>query len=108
MEKNIVRFSEDSLTKIIKKTAFKLMESKNSPNPKYTHFAVDKNDNKIVNGWDYTGVDHEELKSFPKDYFSNDLSEMGVNPKNFSILTKGSLAKRNIDPSNWSNWKNAD
>ena len=42
-------------------------------NPKYTHFAVMKDTNEIVNGWDYNGVEPQELKSFKKDYFFNDL-----------------------------------
>lgn len=72
-------------------------------NPKYSHFAVTKA-GKIVNGWDYSGMDPEELKSFKKDYFFNDIVEMGIDPKTVAIYTTRTLQKRGINPFDSNNW----
>jgi uncharacterized protein YajQ (UPF0234 family) len=68
---------------------------------KYTHFAINKATNKVVNGWDYKGVDNESIK-----YYSNiDLKDNDQNPKDHSILTKATLIRRGIDPMNWDKWQ---
>ncbi len=72
----------------------------------YTHFAVSKESGKIVNGWEYSGYDPADLRQFKKDYFFNDLSDMGFNPANFKILTVKGLAKYGIDPNDDRNWSN--
>lgn len=73
----------------------------------YTHFAIRKRDNKIVNGWDYSDVEPEQLRQFPRDYFIVDLEDMGVDPKLFKIATKrGCLSKLGIDPFDPENWSN--
>lgn len=71
-------------------------------NRKYTHFAVRKADNKIVAGWDYKGVDKEDIKRYTK----KDLSDMDLYPADFSILTKQSLLSEGINPFDWSSWRN--
>jgi hypothetical protein len=35
-------------------------------NKKYTHFAIDKKTNKIVNGWEYKNLDSESIKQYTK------------------------------------------
>jgi hypothetical protein len=75
-------------------------------NRKYTHFAVLKKNNKIVNGWEYKGYDPEELKSDKNHYFNYDLRDMEVNHKDVSILKKATLIKRGIDPFDNKNWNN--
>ena len=72
--------------------------------PKYTHFAVLKSNNNIVNGWDYRDYDPEELKTFKKDYFFTDIADMGIDPKIVAILTTQALRKRGINPFDFSYW----
>ena len=82
-----------------------IAEVKNSGvNPKYTHFAVLKRDNKIVNGWDYRGIDPEELKLEKLHYFFNDIKDMQIEPRIVKILTTKTLQKMNIDPFNFDYW----
>ena len=77
--------------------------------PEYqeTHFAVNKTTGKIVNGWDYREYDPEELRTFKKDYFIQDLIDNDLDPKQYTILTKASCIKRGINPDINSNWANA-
>jgi hypothetical protein len=73
-------------------------------NPKYTHFAVLKQNNKIINGWDYRGYDSEELKIEKMHYFFNDIKDMQIDPKIVKILTTRTLQRMGIDPFNFDNW----
>lgn len=77
----------------------KLNESQEDMN--YTHLAVNKVTNLIVNGWDYSGEDPEDLKQFKNDYFTVDLKDYGFNPKVYKIITTKFAAKNGI--SQWSN-----
>lgn len=72
----------------------------------YTHFAIYKPTNKIVNGWDYNGYDNNELKIYKKDYFINDLLDMGMDPKDITILTKKGCSQKGINPLDNNNWQN--
>lgn len=72
----------------------------------YTHFAVNKMTNLIVDGWDYTGYDSEELKQYKNDYFNNDLMENGFNPKMYKILSFKGCQKQGLDPNNKQIWSN--
>jgi len=76
----------------------------NTINPKYTHFAVLNSNGNIVNGWDYNGLDPDELKQFKVDYFFTDIKDMGFDPKTIGIYTKRTLEKRGINPFDKSNW----
>lgn len=68
----------------------------------YTHFAVDKSTNKIVNGWEYEDTDNESIKYYSK----MDLEDMFPDrkPNEFKIVTRRFLEKNGIDPSNSDNW----
>lgn len=73
----------------------------------YTHFAVNKKTNLIVNGWDYRGCDADELKQFKKDYFIVDLVDNDFNPKEYKILTRQGCLKQGINPDDEMNcWSN--
>lgn len=76
-------------------------------NQGYTHFAVNKSTGKIVNGWDYSGYEADELKAFKRDYFFVDLEDYGFNPKDYVIYTGKTLKKRGVDPDDNSNWANS-
>jgi len=82
-----------------------MTEAQQGINPKYTHFAVTKDDNKIVNGWEYGDIEPAELRQFKKDYFFNDLSEMGIDPRNINVVTAKYLQKSGINPLDTANWK---
>ena len=77
---------------------------KSSINPNYTHFALRKTDNKIVNGWDYRGIDNDDLKCDKNHYFNDDLRDMDVLPSDIKILTKKALFAKSFDPSFSGNW----
>jgi hypothetical protein len=68
----------------------------------YTHFALFKDSNKIANGWDYTGVENDEIKH----YTSLDLKDQYPENKlsDFLITSKNNLQKRGIDPLLIGNW----
>jgi len=74
-------------------------------NPKYTHFAVMKDNNDIVNGWDYRDIEPVELRNFKKDYFFNDITNMGIDPHSVNIVTANYLKSSGINPFDTNNWK---
>lgn len=101
-----IRLSESMLKKIISESISKILNEINN-NPKYTHYAVNRATNKIINGWEYGGYDTKELKSDMKYYFYDDLSDNGFNPKDYKILSLKFLLKNGIDPNNDENWANS-
>lgn len=76
-------------------------------NQGYSHFAVNKATNKIVNGWDYSDYDPSELRQFKKDYFDVDLIDYDLDPKQYRIVTGKYLLRQGIDPNDNSNWANS-
>lgn len=86
---------------------FTVMKTNSIYNQNYTHFAVNKETGKIVNGWDYSDVESWELKQFKRDYFIVDLIDYDLDPKQYKILTTKSLQRQGIDPFNSDNWANA-
>ena len=85
--------------------AQELNEGRNDE-PSNTHYAIHKPTGKIVFSWDYTGYDPEDLKLYKKDYFTVDLLDMGMDPKEITVITRKSCEKRGIDPTNDANWSN--
>jgi hypothetical protein len=67
----------------------------------YTHFALNKADNKIVTGWDYKDTDPEDIKMYTKE----DLKDMDLKPSEYIIASVSSLKKKGIDPFDWKSWK---
>lgn len=87
---------------VVKEEVNKLNEARPSGvNKKYTHFALDKATNKIVNGWEYKDLDKESIAYYVK----GDLKDMDIKPAEVSILTAQALKKRGIDPFTWDSWK---
>ena len=72
----------------------------------YTHFAVNKTTNKIVNGWDYSDHDPDELRMYKRDYFTCDLEDYGLDPRQYTIITRVGCKKRGINPDDDSQWEN--
>jgi hypothetical protein len=74
-------------------------------NPKYTHFAVNKNDGKIYNAWEYdSDLDKESILYYCK----LDLKDMDFNPKDFKINSKKFLTSKGVDPFDSDNWRNTN
>ena len=69
----------------------------------YTHFAIRKSNNKIITGWDYKGLDKEEIIHYSKI----DLKDLFPETKlsEFLILSLNTLNKKNINPFDWNNWE---
>lgn len=105
--KKLIRLTESDLHAIVKNAVRKIMTESFKNNQNYSHFAVNKSTNKIVNGWDYDGYDPEELRQFKKDYFIVDLIDYDLDPKQYKIVTKKYLLRQGIDPDDNSNWANS-
>ena len=69
-------------------------------NKKYNYFAVDKNTNKIVTGFETKDV--ESLKAY---YAKQDLMDMDLNPSDYKILSAKYLLAKGIDPFTFDNWR---
>jgi len=127
--KKVIRLTESDLHRIIGNSVKKcIMESwKQAPweqtdpvedqgeygvksfqnNQNYSHFAVNKATNKIVNGWDYAHYDPSELRQFKNDYFTVDLVDNDLDPKQYKIVTGKYLLRQGIDPNDNNNWANS-
>lgn len=78
------------------------MNSSSEINQEYTHFAVFKDSGKIADGWDYKGVDVEDIKEYSKyDLIDNYPDHK---PSEFKIVTKQGLKNKGVDPFNSNNW----
>jgi hypothetical protein len=73
-------------------------------NKKYTHFLFDKSNDKILFGWDYSGLDNEDIKEYTKIDIKDMFSDR--KPSEFKILSKQSLERKGINPFDWNNWEN--
>ena len=102
----ITRLTESDLHNMIINAARRIIRE-SSEEGNYTHFAVNKNTNMIVNGWDYSGYDPTELRQFKRDYFFDDLRDYDLNPKDYTIVTRAYLERQGIDPNDQSNWANS-
>jgi hypothetical protein len=71
----------------------------------YTHFAVNKETNLIITGWDYSDVESDDLRQFKKDYFDMDLNDLEIDPKTTKILNRKSVEKLHSEISNSNNWQ---
>ena len=102
----ITRLTESDLHNMIINAARRIIRE-SSEEDNYTHFAVNKNTKMIVNGWNYSGYDPTELRQFKRDYFFDDLRDYGLNPKDYTIVTRVYLERQGIDPNDQSNWSNS-
>lgn len=104
--KNTIRLTESELKMMIIESIKKMLKEGRNDEPSNTHYAIHKPSGKIVFSWDYSDVDGEELRAFKKDYFISDLMDMGMNPKEITILTRKSCEKRGINPTDDACWSN--
>lgn len=111
MEKRVIRITESELKRLIGESVMRRLQTINEEdsfknNQGYSHFAVNKATNKIVNGWDYKEYDPDELRQFKRDYFTVDLIDYGFDPKQYKILTARGCMRQGIDPDDNANWAN--
>tara|TARA_R110000851_G_scaffold251971_4_gene404484 strand:+ start:8259 stop:10553 length:2295 start_codon:yes stop_codon:yes gene_type:complete len=78
------------------------ISEENNIDPTYTHFAVFKLNNKIVDGWEYNNLDNEEIKHYSKIDIIDNFPDF--KPSLFKIVTKRGLEKQGINPINSDNW----
>ena len=117
MSKKVIRLTESDLHRIIENSVKKYInengmeegcnEESFQNNQNYSHFAVNKATNKIVNGWDYSDYDPSELRQFKNDYFTVDLVDNDLDPKQYKIVTGKYLIRQGIDPNDNNNWANS-
>lgn len=94
------QLTEERLNKIVRQAIQEAFKN----NQGYSHFAINKATNKIVNGWDYRDEDPDDLRQFKHDYFTVDLIDYGFNPKDYKILSDRHLRRIGIDPDDNANW----
>ena len=107
MNKKVIKLTESDLHRIIENSVKKCIKESFQNNQNYSHFAVNKATNKIVNGWDYWDYDPSELREFKNDYFTVDLVDNDLDPKQYRILTDKYLRRQGIDPNDNANWANS-
>lgn len=117
MGKNILRLTEGDLRNLVMESVKNILREWDTNemeegesfqnNQNYSHFAVNKATNKIVNGWDYADYDPSELRQFKKDYFDVDMADYGFNPRDYKIVTSKFLLRQGIDPNDNNNWANS-
>lgn len=71
-----------------------------------SHFAIYIPQNKIIYSWDYSDVDSNDLKNAVKDYFTVDIEDNGINPKDVKVVNRNTCMKLGLDPSDQNNWTN--
>ncbi len=81
----------------------KPLNESNAINRKYTHFLVYKPNGKIVDGWDYKGVDVDEIKDWVK-IDMNDNDNYGFAKKDFKLATAKNLINTGLDPFDMKSW----
>ncbi len=75
--------------------------------PNYTHFAIRKEDGKIIEAWNYSDYSREELMGDKDAMFFDDINDLGLDlkKKDVKIVTRKSLDKNGMDPEDASNWR---
>jgi len=76
-------------------------------NNKNTHFAINKNTNKILESWNYQGYDQDELKNYKDEYFTKDVKRNHpfLNENEIVVVTSKNLEKRQLNESNKKDWQ---
>lgn len=72
----------------------------------YTHFAINKNTNKVLEAWNFKGIPSWELKQDKNHYFLMDLKDRDFPFKlsDIKILTRKAMLQKGIDFNKSENW----
>ena len=86
-----------------KKTNENNMKNKNNS----THFAINKNTNKILESWNYEGYDHDELKTYKDEYFTKDVKRNHpfLNENEIVVVNSKNLEKRQLNENDKKDWQ---
>ena len=89
--------------KNLKENTMKKVVNKN----KNTHFAINKNTNKILESWNYEGYEQDELKKYKNEYFTKDLNRNYpfLNENDIVVVTSKNLDKRQINEDSKKDWQ---
>ena len=104
--KRTIRLTESELRNVITESVKSILKEGQNDTATYTHYAVHKPSKKIVNGWDYSGYDPEELKMYKNDYFTADLIDMEMNPKEIAIWGRRKCEREGLNPADDNSWAN--
>lgn len=108
--KNIVNINRTNLTELVKNVTKQVMESQmvqeepTNDYKHYTHFAIQNG--KIVDAWEYANVPAEDLRNFKNDYFTVDIKDMGLNPKEVKVWSRKFALRNGLNPDDTDNWAN--
>lgn len=69
-------------------------------NKKYTHFIYNKKTFVIHDGYDYKGLDNDDIKY----YFKIDIKDLELDPKEYSIASAKYLLSKGVNPYDSDNW----
>ena len=97
-----IELTESQLTRVISESVRNIISE--NMESQYSHFAVNKSTGLIVNGWDYSDIPGDELRSDAKYYFYEDLKDSGFNPKMYKIWSLKNCIKNGIDVNNESKY----
>ena len=72
-----------------------------------THFAINKNTNKILESWNYEGYDHDELKNHKDEFFVKDIKRNYpfLNENDVVVVNSKNLSKRQLNENNKKDWQ---
>jgi len=89
--------------KNLKENTMKKVANKN----KNTHFAINKNTNKILESWNYEGYDHDELKNYKDEFFVKDIKRNYpfLNENDIVVVNSKNLSKRQLNEENKKDWQ---
>ena len=107
LENNLSYYAKGGKVKF-DKTLISSLPKNRRADKNYTHFAVGKSDNKILNGWDYSDYDNEDLNAFKKSYFYDDMTDMEYNKSEYTIKKAKTLISEGTNPFDYDNWRKLD
>jgi hypothetical protein len=89
--------------KKLKENTMKKATDKN----KNTHFAINKNTNKILESWNYEGYTQDELKNYKDEFFTKDIKRNYpfLNENDVVVVSNKNLGKRQLNENNKSDWQ---
>jgi hypothetical protein len=100
-KEHMKKYIDDKFKNIKEEMGGSAPKKKQKIDPKYTHFLIRKNSGKIINGWDYKGLDNDSIKYYVK----GDLHDFDVKPGEVKLLTAKALKQKGTDPFDSDNWE---
>ncbi len=104
---NMYKKVKDAINKGYEFEKKKLKENTMKNKSNKTHFAINKNTNKILESWNYEGYEHDELKKYKDEYFTKDVKRNYpfLNENDIVVVSAKNLEKRELNESNKKDWQ---